>query len=274
MHPGLADRRPTGAGRTDHRRCNRGCRSLGQAATEERTSVPHPHRHGAARARAMMTRGPNSFVPRVGLDLGACPPRWALPLPRRSASRAPNPSTGTPPARTPVSANWPAPLRCRFPRALRRISRRRPRRRRFLAPLRSDEPAPRGGRAHRQIGWRLAGRSAEASSRPLSVSLAAAQPMRARPSRSLYSESEIARGTASRITADVYRATRNVWDRARQPVPAPWLTASAAGASTARSIVPRAGSARREPVEKVTTEDRDLVAIACGDIDGDGRSRS
>ena len=141
----------------------------------------------------------------------------------------------------------------------------------FLAPLRSDEPAPRGGELIAKLGGLVAGGlGARASSRPLPVSLAAAH-TQARPAKVLlYLQPEIARGQL-RITADVYRVTPNVWDRVRQPVPAPL----AHGFATARIDAEVRSYLAPVPllanhIERASIDDRDLVALACGDIDQDG----
>ena len=236
---------------------NRGCRSLGQAATEERTSPPDPHRHRTARARAMMTRGP----------------RFIIALPPRASERLISP--GVRAFAAPSRAGADDRDRARQLRSSPAASAvgpcgRRQRGSVFVGPLRSDEPAPRGAElAGKLAGWLAGALGGGASARAEPVSLATAQAI-AHGKSLVYVEIEIARGQL-RATADVYRTTRNVWDRARQPVPAPIAHAPLAvriDGEIRSYLAPVPLVANR--IEKATTEDRDLIAIACGDVDGDG----
>jgi hypothetical protein len=141
----------------------------------------------------------------------------------------------------------------------------------LVAPLRSDEPAPRGPELASKMAAMIAGALGPgASARGEPVALATAHAT-ARSAKSLiYVQIDIARGQIQ-ATADVYRTTRNVWDRARQPVPAPIAHAfgSARIDGEVRAyLAPVPLVANR--IDRVTTEDRDLVAIACGDVDDDG----
>jgi hypothetical protein len=141
----------------------------------------------------------------------------------------------------------------------------------FVAPVRSDEPAPRGGELAGKLASMLAGAlGSGASARQETVPLATAQALAHGAKALVYVQVEIARGQL-RATADAYRVTRNVWDRARQPVPAPIAHAFATARidGEVRSYlapVPLVAS----HIDRVTTEDRDLLALACGDVDDDG----
>ncbi len=141
----------------------------------------------------------------------------------------------------------------------------------FVAPLRTDEPAPRGTELGSKLAAVLAGALGPgASARPETVPLSTAQAL-ARSAKSLvYLQPEIARGQL-RATADLYRATRNVWDRARQPVPAPAAHAFAAARidGEVRSYLAPVPLVAGH-IDRVTTEDRDVLALACGDVDDDG----
>jgi len=138
------------------------------------------------------------------------------------------------------------------------------------ATLRSDEPAPRGAELAGKLAMLLAGKLGSASARAEPISLAGAQAAARRKSWLVYVQAEIARGQL-RVTADVFRATRNVWERAREPVPAPTAHVYAAGRidGEVRSYlapVPLVGAR----IDRATVEDKEIVALACGDVDEDG----
>jgi hypothetical protein len=138
------------------------------------------------------------------------------------------------------------------------------------ASLRSDEPAPRGAELAGKIATLVAGKLGSAAARAEPSSLASAQAAARRASWLVYLQTEIARGQL-RVTADVYPVTRNVWERAREPVPAPTAHVHAAGRidGEVRSYlapVPLVGAR----IDRATLEDKEIVAVACGDIDDDG----
>jgi hypothetical protein len=83
-------------------------------------------------------------------------------------------------------------------------------------------------------------------------------------------QAEIARGQL-RVTADVYRATRSVWERAREPVPAPTAHAHAAGRidGEVRSFLAPVTLVGAR-IDRAMVEEKEIVALACGDIDDDG----
>jgi len=138
------------------------------------------------------------------------------------------------------------------------------------APLRSDEPAPRGNELATKMASLIAGKLASSVAKPEPIALAAAQAVARRASFLVYLQSEIAAGQL-RVTADIYRASDNVWERAREPIPAPTAHAHAAGRidGEVRSYlapVPLVGSR----IDRATVEEKELVAVGCGDVDGDG----
>jgi hypothetical protein len=138
------------------------------------------------------------------------------------------------------------------------------------AALRSDEPAPRGAELAGKLATLMAGKLGSASAKVEPISLAAAQAAARGASSLVYVQGEIARGEL-RVAVDVYRATHNVWDRVREPVPAPTAHAYAAGRidGEVRSYlapVPLVGAR----IDRATVEDKELVALACGDVDEDG----
>jgi hypothetical protein len=116
----------------------------------------------------------------------------------------------------------------------------------------------------------LAGKLGGSIAKVEPTSLAAAQAAARRAGWLVYVQAEVARGQL-RVTADVYRATRSVWERAREPVPAPTTHAHAAGRidGEVRSFlapVPLVGAR----IDRATVEEKEIVALACGDIDDDG----
>ena len=137
------------------------------------------------------------------------------------------------------------------------------------ASLRADEAAPRGAELAGKVAALLAGKLGSAAARVEPTSLASAQAAARRASWLVYLQAEIARGQL-RVTADVYPAARNVWERVREPVPVPTAHAHAAGRidGEVRSYlapVPLVGGR----IDRATVEDREIVALACGDIDDD-----
>jgi hypothetical protein len=138
------------------------------------------------------------------------------------------------------------------------------------APLRSDESAPRGTELAAKMASLVAGKLANSIARPEPIAIAAAQAVARRASFLVYLQSEIAAGQL-RVTADVYPASDNVWERAREPIPAPTAHAHAAGRidGEVRSYlapVPLVGSR----IDRATVEEKEIVALGCGDLDGDG----
>jgi hypothetical protein len=141
----------------------------------------------------------------------------------------------------------------------------------FVAPVRSDEPAPRGGElASKMVGLIAGALGGGASARSEPVPLSTAQALARRNKVLVYVQVDIARGQL-RVTADAYRTTRNVWDRARQPVPAPIAHsfASARIDGEVRSYLAPIPLLANH-VDRIASEDKDLVALACGDVDDDG----
>jgi hypothetical protein len=139
----------------------------------------------------------------------------------------------------------------------------------FVAPLRADEAAPRGNELLAKLATLMAGAlGGVPHADPVAASTAQAVAHRAKAL--IYAQVEIAGGQL-RISADLYRTTPNVWDRARQPAPLP----SAHGFASARVdaevrayLAPVPLSQGR--IDRIATDDRDIVAIACGDVDEDG----
>jgi hypothetical protein len=136
--------------------------------------------------------------------------------------------------------------------------------------LRSDEPAPRGAELAAKLASLVAGKLTSSVAKPEPIALAAAQAVARRASFLVYLQSEIASGQL-RVTADVYRASDNVWERAREPIPAPTAHAYAAGRIDGEvraylAPVPLVGAR----IDRATLEEREIVALGCDDVDGDG----
>jgi hypothetical protein len=138
------------------------------------------------------------------------------------------------------------------------------------APLRSDEPAPRGAELAGKVAALLGGKLGGAVVETAPTSLAEAEARARRGISLVYLQTEIAAGQL-RVTADVYRTTDNVWERVREPVPTPTTHAYAAGRvdGEVRSYlapVPLVGAR----IDRATLDDKEIVALACGDLDDDG----
>jgi hypothetical protein len=120
----------------------------------------------------------------------------------------------------------------------------------FASPLKSDEGAPRGADLVAQLEALVAGAIGPgATVRPEPVGPDRAQTLGRKAKVIVYLKIEIARGEL-RLSADLYRPGRTVWDRARQPSLAPISHAFASA--------------------RIDAEERDVLAIACGDVDSDG----
>ncbi len=94
--------------------------------------------------------------------------------------------------------------------------------------------------------------------------------MAARASRLVYVRVQIVKSQV-RVTADVYPVVRNVWDRARLPPPPPTAHAYAAAPIDAevRAFFPPIPLVLTS-VTKAKGADDGVLAVACGDLDGDG----
>jgi hypothetical protein len=138
------------------------------------------------------------------------------------------------------------------------------------AALRSDEMAPRSVELAARMASLVAGKLAGAQVKIEPTTIAAAQPIARHAKTLVYLQTEIAAGQL-RVTADVYPATQNLWERVRTPVPPPTAHAFASARidGEVRSYlapVPLVGAR----IDRAVIEDRDIVALACGDVDEDG----
>jgi hypothetical protein len=139
------------------------------------------------------------------------------------------------------------------------------------APLASDTPVTKADELAERLAALVAGRiGASARVHPQPVQLGTARAAAAKSGALLYLQPEIARGTL-RATADVYAAQSNAWDRVRNPVPAPSAHAFA-GAQVdpeVRAFLPPI-LLEQAGIDKATHDEGDVLAAACGDLDGDG----
>jgi hypothetical protein len=138
------------------------------------------------------------------------------------------------------------------------------------SPLQSDGPIEKPQELAARLSALVAGavgRNAR-SEGPMSLSRARAQ---ATPVEQLiFLSAEIARGEL-RVRADSYRGKTRFWERLREPRPAPLGHAFAArrlDAELSRFLPPIPLVAKR--IDRVRLQDRDWVALACGDSDQDG----
>jgi hypothetical protein len=86
----------------------------------------------------------------------------------------------------------------------------------------------------------------------------------------VYLQAEIAKGDF-RVTADVYPSMNNSWDRIRNPVPSPIAHAFASvkvDAEVRAFLAPLL--LEQASVHKAKHDEGEVLAAACGDVDGDG----
>lgn len=139
------------------------------------------------------------------------------------------------------------------------------------SPLTSDVPVTRGEELSLRIASVVAGRlpgNARAHGRALALSLAHAA-AKGKPAV-VFLKVEIARGEL-RVFADIFPVVANGWDRIRLPPPAP------AGHAYASAPIDAEIHASMPPipleqarVTKAKHDEGDVLAVACGDVDGDG----
>ncbi|MDB4943029.1 MAG: hypothetical protein JWP97_2563 [Labilithrix sp.] len=138
------------------------------------------------------------------------------------------------------------------------------------SPLTSDIPAPRADELAVRIAAQVAGRLGVAKAHPQPAALPVARGLEGRAASLVYLQVEIAKGEL-RVTADLYPVVSNGWERLRNPVPGP--RAHAFGAAPLDAEV-RGFLApvllEHASLHKVKNDEADVLAIGCGDVDGDG----
>jgi hypothetical protein len=139
------------------------------------------------------------------------------------------------------------------------------------APLTSDQPAPRGDELALRTAALIAGRiGPSARTHPQATPLAFAQAVAGRASALVYVRTEVANGDF-RATLDVYPPLANAWDRIRNPALSPMGHAFATAkidAEVRSFLLPLV--LEQASVHRARHEERDVLAAACGDVDGDG----
>ncbi len=144
-----------------------------------------------------------------------------------------------------------------------------------VGPLESDvPPSPnRGDELALRVATLVAGRIAGARVHPRVLALDSARTAAARSASLVYVHVQLVKGQL-RVTADAYPVVRNIWDRARLAPPPPNGHAYSVAPVDAevRAFFP-ALPLELQSVRKVTHgETSEVLAAACGDLDGDGGS--
>lgn len=133
----------------------------------------------------------------------------------------------------------------------------------------TDIPAPKGDELAVRIATQLAGRAgAKAHASP--AALAVARGLSGRAGSLVYLQLEIAKGEL-RVTADLYPVVSNGWERLRNPVPGPRAHAFAMAPLDAEIrgfLIPVL--LEQATIHKIKHDEADVLAVGCGDIDGDG----
>jgi len=140
------------------------------------------------------------------------------------------------------------------------------------APLTSDSQAPRGAQLTALIATQLAGRiGAGARPRVEPTPLGEARAAAGGAPALVHLQVEIVAGKL-RVTADVFPVPRTVWARIRDPEPGPIAHAFAQAHLDAeiRTYLAPVPLVAALTVERAKNFESDVVALACGDIDGDG----
>lgn len=134
----------------------------------------------------------------------------------------------------------------------------------------TDVPAPKGDELAVRIAAQVAGRIGVAKAHPQPGALAVARGLSGRAASLVYLQLEIAKGEL-RVTADLYPVVSNGWERLRNPVPGPRAHAFAMAPLDAEIrgfLVPVL--LEQASVHKIKHDEGDVLAVGCGDVDGDG----
>jgi hypothetical protein len=136
----------------------------------------------------------------------------------------------------------------------------------------ADTPAPRGGELSALLAMQVASRRGKGTrARPEPGSLADGRVAARGEPALVYLTIRIAQGTIG-VTADVYPVPSTVWARVRDPAPGPIAHAFAQAAVDAevRAYLPAIPLTGQVDVTRAKNFENDVVALACGDVDGDG----
>lgn len=139
------------------------------------------------------------------------------------------------------------------------------------APLASDDPAPRGEELALRVAALIAGRlGTGARAEAQTAQLATARALAGRAGALVYVQTAIAKGDL-RATVDVYPSIGNAWDRIRNPMPSPashGFATAKIDAEVRTYLTPLL--LEQASVERARHDEGDVLAAACGDVDGDG----
>lgn len=138
------------------------------------------------------------------------------------------------------------------------------------SPIASDVPAQKTDELAVRIAAQIAGRLGVARAHPQAVSLSIARGISGRAGSLVFVQLEIVKGEL-RATADLYPVVSNGWERLRNPAPGPRAHAFASISIDAevRSFMSPV-VLEQASVHKAKHEETDVLAIGCGDVDGDG----
>jgi hypothetical protein len=139
------------------------------------------------------------------------------------------------------------------------------------APLATDVVAPKSAELALRIAALVAGKMHSSShAHPQTLQLAPARAIAGRASALIFVQTEIFKGEL-RTTVDVYPSMANAWDRIRNPLPSPsgHAFASAKIDAEIRSFLAPL-LLEQASVHRARHDESDVLAVACGDIDGDG----
>jgi hypothetical protein len=139
------------------------------------------------------------------------------------------------------------------------------------APLVTDQPSPHGDDLALRLATVLAGKlGGAAHAYPHVASLATARAAAGHSAGLVFVSAQIEKGEL-RATVDVYPVVANGWDRVRVTAPAPRAHAYASSPIDAeiRTFLPSVVLEQAQ-VRKAHHDEIDVLAAACGDLDGDG----
>lgn len=142
----------------------------------------------------------------------------------------------------------------------------------IASALESDVPASpnRGDELSLRIASLLAGKIPGAHAGAKTATLDQARALASRSAVLVYAHVQIQKSQL-RVTVDAYPVIRNVWDRARLSPPPPTAHAYFAASIDAevRAFFPTI-PLEMQAVHKATHNEGEVIAVACGDLDGDG----
>jgi len=138
-----------------------------------------------------------------------------------------------------------------------------------VASPKSDVPLPRGDELSARIAPIVAGKlGARAHER--AAPLGPARALAGRASSLVFVQPEVEKGEL-RLVADVYSVVKNSWERLKNPAPGPSAHAftSAPIDAEVRAFMPPI-TLEQGKITRARHSEGELLAIACGDVDGDG----